>query len=140
MSTKVRFLGIFVVLLFTISIFGCGPKPEKEKSVLDTPENHFSRGMVDFERGNLDQAMKEFQRAKALNPDYAEAFSGMALVTARQAQDTENTEASEDLFEEAIDLANKGIDKNDKSIDAHIIKGRVLTMQRKGDDWVEDAA
>ncbi|MBD3290439.1 hypothetical protein GF337_16665, partial [candidate division KSB1 bacterium] len=46
----------------------------------------------------------------------------------------------EDLFEEAIDLANKGIDKNDKSIDAHIIKGRVLTMQRKGDDWVEDAA
>jgi tetratricopeptide (TPR) repeat protein len=64
----------------------------------------------------------------------------MALVTAQKAQQTENTKASEKLFEEAIDLANKGIDKNDKSVDAHIIKGRVLTMQRKGDDWVEDAA
>ena len=140
MSTKMRFLGILVVLLFTISMFGCGPKPEKEKSVLDTPENHFSRGMIDFERGSLDQAMREFERAKALNPDYAEAFSGMALVTAQKAKDTEDTKASEKLFDEAVDLANKGIDKNDKSIDAHIIKGRVLTMRRKGDDWVKDAA
>ena len=140
MSYKIRFLGIFVVVLFTISMFGCGPKPEKEKSVLDTPQNNVSRGMVELERDNLTDAVKLFEKAKALNPDYAEAYSGLALVAAKKAQQTEDSKASEKLFEEAIDLANKGIDKNDKSVDAHIIKGRVLTMQRKGDDWVEDAA
>lgn len=140
MSNKIKFLGLFVVVLFTISMFGCGPKPEKEKSVLDTPQNNVSRGMVELERDNLTDAVKLFERAKALNPDYAEAYSGLALVAAKKAQQTEDSKASEKLFEEALDLANKGISKNDKSVDAHIIKGRVLTMQRKGDDWVEDAA
>jgi len=42
-------------------------------------------------------------------------------------------------FEKARDLADEGIDKNDRSIDCRIIKGRIISMERKGDDWLEDA-
>jgi len=124
-----RIVGIAIIAIFIISIVGCGPKPMKEESVLDTPDNHFSRGMIEFERDNLQSAMTEFERAKALDPDYGLAFSGMALVYAKQGD-----------FKKAYDFADKGIGKADKSIDAHIIKGRVITMERKGDDWVKDAA
>lgn len=139
MNNKIKFLGIFIVLIFIISIVSCGPKPIKEESVLDTPENHFSRGMTEFERGNLDKAMIEFERAKALNPDYAEAYSGMALVYAKKGQQSKDKKTIEDLFKKAHDFADKGIDKNDKSVDVYIIKGRVITMERKGDDWVKKA-
>jgi len=108
---------------------GCGTKAIKEESVLDTPDNHFNRGMVEFERENLTTALAEFQRAKALNPNYAEAYSGMALVFAKNGD-----------FKKAYELAAEGIDKNDQSVDCRIIKGRVITMERKGDDWVEKAA
>ncbi|UCE06888.1 MAG: tetratricopeptide repeat protein [bacterium] len=124
-----RLVGILLIVIFTLAIVGCGKKAIKEESVLDTPDNHFSRGMREFDQGNLTAAMEEFERANALNPDYGLAFSGMALVHAKQGD-----------FKKAYDFADKGIDKADKSVDAHIIKGRVITMERKGDDWVEDAA
>lgn len=135
-----KYLAILVMFIFALSIMGCGPKPEKEKSVLDTKENHFSRGMTEFERGNVDDAMVSFERAKALDPEFAEAYSGMALVIAKRAQDSQDDKTTKELFAKAYDLANKGISKNDKSLDVHIIKGRVITMERKGDDWVKEAA
>lgn len=135
-----RILGLFVIAIFILSIVGCGKKVMKEESVLDTPDNHFNRGMIEIERSNLTGAMAEFERAKALNPDYGEAYSGMALVYAKQAQETKDKKVSEELFKKAYDFADKGIDKNDKSVDVHIIKGRVITLERKGDDWVEKAA
>lgn len=122
-------LGLLLIAALALAFIGCGTKAIKEESVLDTPENHFSRGMTDFERGDLNAAMAEFQRAKALNPNYGEAFSGMALVYAKQGD-----------FKKAYQMADEGISKNDKSVDAHIIKGRVITIERKGDDWVEEAA
>ncbi|MBN2011003.1 S-layer homology domain-containing protein [candidate division KSB1 bacterium] len=140
MNRHVRFITVVMLALFAMSLWGCGPKPIKEESVLDTPENHFSRGMVEFDKDNLTLAMKEFERAKALNPDYAEAYSGMGLVLAAQAVNTADVKAAEKMFDKAYDMADEGISKNDKSLDVHIIKGRIITMQRKGDDWVKNAA
>jgi len=127
-SSKIRILGLLIAFALVISIIGCGPKPIKEESVLDTPENHFSRGMIELDRNRLNAAMAEFERAKALNPDYGEAYSGMGLILAMRGD-----------FEKARDLADEGIDKNDRSIDCRIIKGRIISMERKGDDWLEDA-
>lgn len=124
-----RIFAILLSLAMIISLIGCGTKAIREESVLDTPENHFSRGMTEFERDNLNAALAEFNRAKALNPNYGEAYSGMALVFAKRGD-----------FKKAYELADEGIGKNDKSLDCRIIKGRVITMERKGDDWVEKAA
>ncbi|MBN1154100.1 tetratricopeptide repeat protein [candidate division KSB1 bacterium] len=139
MKYNLKFISILLIAIFVVVIVGCGPKAIKKESVLDTPENHFSRGMEDFEKGNLGDALTSFERANALDPDYALAFSGMGLVYAKQAQNAKDAKESEKLFKKAYEFVDKGIDKNDKSVDAHIIKGRVITMERKGDDWIEDA-
>ena len=84
--------------------------------------------MRELQNGDLDQADKEFQRAIALDPNFAEGYSGMALVAANR-QD----------FKKAYELADKGIDKNKKSVDAHVIKGRIIAIEMKGEDWIKDA-
>jgi len=122
---------LFVVLAALLVIvigFACGPKPIQKASVLDTPENHYNQGMRELDRGNLSAAAAEFERALALDPDFAEGFSGLALVAAKNGD-----------FKKAYDLANKGIGKNKKSIDARVIKGRIIMMERKGDDWIKKA-
>jgi len=115
------------VIIFTL-IFGCGPKPLPPASVLDTPDNHFNQGLRELDRGNLTEAEAEFNKSVQLDPDYAEGYSGLGLVWATRKD-----------FKKAHDFADKGLDKNKNSLDARIIKGRIITMERKGDDWVEDA-
>ncbi len=139
MNYKIRILSLPLLLLFVFYLFGCGPKPIKEQSVLDTPDNHFSRGIIDFEKGNLDIAMTSFERAKALNPNFGPAFSGMALVFAQRAVNSSDKKTSEELFKKAYEMVDQGIDKSNKSVDVYIIKGRVITMERKGEDWVKNA-
>jgi tetratricopeptide (TPR) repeat protein len=116
------------ILLGLFIIIGCGPKPIKEASILDTPDNHYNQGMREIDQGDLVAAESEFNRALALNPDYAEGFAGLAILYGMK----------ED-FKKAKDFANKAIDKDKKSVDARVAKGRVLTMERKGDDWIKDA-
>jgi tetratricopeptide (TPR) repeat protein len=127
MKTKTLITTIIISLAFALLI-GCGPKPIPEESVLDTPDNHFAQGIRELDRGNMDEAMREFERAKALDPKYAEAYSGMGLVLAERGD-----------FKKALDLADEAIDRNDKSVDCRVIKGRILVKQRKGDDWVKKA-
>ena len=127
MKTKTLVTTPVILLVFAL-IIGCGPKPIPQESVLDTPDNHFNQGMREFDRGNLDEAMKEFERAQALDPRYAEAYSGMGLILAERGD-----------FEKALDFADEGIDRNKNSIECRVIKGRILVKQRRGDDWVEDA-
>lgn len=139
--SKMRIFGLFLTLLLIIGIVGCGPKPIKEESVLDTPDNHFNRGMVEYERDNLAAALTSFERAKSLNPEYPEAYAGMGLVFAKQATQSKDAKVTKELFSKAYEYVNRGLDKNDKSLDSRIIKGRVITMERKGEteDWVKDA-
>ncbi|MBN1996507.1 S-layer homology domain-containing protein [candidate division KSB1 bacterium] len=128
---KIKILWVIPVVFITLAmIAGCGPKPIKPESQLDTKENHFNQGIREYDRGDLDAAMGEFQRALDLDPDYAEGFAGQALVW-----------ASKEDFKQAVNLAEKAVGKNDNSVDCHVIHGRILTMERRGDieDWVKRA-
>jgi tetratricopeptide (TPR) repeat protein len=129
MRTKILYLLPALVILIAL-VMGCGPKPLPPESILDTPDNHYNMGIREYDRGNFDKALEEFNRAINLNPNYAEGFSGQALVWAQKGD-----------FEQALTLADKGIDKNDKSLDVHVIKGRVVAMQRKGEteEWLKKA-
>ncbi|RKY74764.1 hypothetical protein DRQ15_08900 [candidate division KSB1 bacterium] len=124
----ILWITIIAVIAILVGLVGCGPKPIEKESVLDTPENHYSQGLREFNRKDYAKAIEEFERAKALDPKYPGAYVGIALVLAEQKS-----------FEKALDNVNKAIDLDDKFIDAYIAKGRILTKRRKGDDWIEDA-
>jgi tetratricopeptide (TPR) repeat protein len=125
-----RFLKIMVLMGVIVSLIlsGCGPKPIKKESVLDTPENHITQGLRELDAGRLDRAQAEFKRASALDPDHPGGYVGMGLVLAEKGD-----------FKEALNLVDKGLGKDDKYIDGYIAKGRIIVKQRKDDDWLKDA-
>ncbi len=108
---------------------GCGSKALKQESVLDTADNHYSQGMRELDRGNIAKATQEFERAKALDPNYPEAYAGLGLALAYQKN-----------YDKALEAVDQALGKSDKSYEARVIKGRIITMRMKeGDDWVKDA-
>ena len=127
MKLRLVFL-MLLILSVGLWIVQCGPKPIAEQSILDTPENHYSRGMRAVDNGRFDVAEQEFKRATALAPDYAGGYVGMGLVA-----------MSKNDYENAFKYVDKGLDKNDKFVDGYIAKGRIYVKQRKGDDWLEKA-
>ena len=125
-----KYYRIFVVMSVVLLglITGCGPKPAPQKSLLDTPENHYNQGMRELDKGNLEDAADEFGRATALDPDYPGGYVGMGLVWAEKGD-----------FKEALNSVDKGIKKDKDRPASYVAKGRILTTQKKGDEWIEDA-
>ncbi len=125
---KKSLLFLMTALALALAL-GCGTKALKQESVLDTPDNHFSQGMRELDRGNIANALKEFDRAKALDPNYPEAYAGVGLALAYQKN-----------YDKALESVDQALGKNDKSYEARVIKGRIYSMRMKeGDDWVKDA-
>jgi tetratricopeptide (TPR) repeat protein len=128
MSTRIIKIIVLSGLALGLLLSGCGPKPIKEESVLDTPDNHYNQGLRELSRGQLDGAAEEFGRATALNPNYPGGYVGMGLVWAEKGN-----------YDKAFDSVDKGLDKDDKFIDGYITKGRIVVKQKKGEDWLENA-
>ncbi|MDZ7288344.1 MAG: tetratricopeptide repeat protein [candidate division KSB1 bacterium] len=134
-----QFIAAVFAVFFIFAVIGCGPKAIKKESVLDTPENHFNQGMRELDRGNLMEAKREFDRAKALDPKYAEAYAGMGLALATEAEGIKEAKAQDAMYEKALAAVDEATGKNDKSVESYIIKGRILAMRMKGEDWINDA-
>ena len=109
-------------------ITGCGPKTIKPESVLDTPANHYNQGMRMLDKGDMTGAQEEFTRAKNMDLKYPQAYAGLALV-----------EAMNKSYKEAYRNVDKALEFDGKCREALIAKGRIMAMERKGDDWWEDA-
>ncbi|UCD33213.1 MAG: hypothetical protein JSV38_04920 [Desulfobacterales bacterium] len=58
----------------------CGPKPMAPKAELDTPMHHVKNGNKMLKIGKIDAALREFTRAKELDPKYSPAYVGLGLV------------------------------------------------------------
>lgn len=76
-SAQVRLiLGIMGILL----LLACGPDTILVRPGLDTPDHHVNNGNQLLKRLKLEAANQEFQRAVELDPTYAPAHVGIALV------------------------------------------------------------
>jgi Flp pilus assembly protein TadD len=128
-----------LAVLVMLAVAGCSSKTLKKESVLDTPENHFNQGMRELERGNLAEAKSEFERSKALDPKYAEAYAGIGLALAMEAEAAKDEKIRQAAYDKALQSVDEALGKNDKSVESLIIKGRIYAMRMKGDDWIEDA-
>lgn len=75
--TKTRWFALMVVL--GVGLSGCGPDTIFVRPGLDTPAQHVANGHQLLERGKIDDACREFKRAKELDPDYITAYVGLGL-------------------------------------------------------------
>ncbi len=110
----------------TALCMACGA--EAQQSALDTPEAHYRQGLRELEKGDTAGASEAFGRAQKLNPGYAGAYVGLALVALEQGKAAQ--------AEEYLKAARK---KDKKFMDIYIVEGRLLSRLRPGDDWLKKA-
>lgn len=132
---------LIALLLFSLALFvGCA-KVRAPESVMDTPEHHTNNGMRSFEKGELDEAQREFKLALELDRKYGPAHVGMGLVYAARYVQVQDKKEREDLLDKAFDSLKSGkkyADGKGQRVLARVGYIRVFTMTKpKG--WLEDA-
>lgn len=121
-----RLMAITVVIAAFVAA-GCGPKAAPSTSVLDTPEYHYNQGLKFMDKDQMDDAMREFQRAIDLDPKSPLGYIGKGLALGKKGD-----------YKAAIENMEKAKGYETKGIEARIGMIRLLSMQRpKG--WIKDA-
>ena len=69
---------MLVLAVLALVAAGCA-KPAPPTSVMDTPEYHYKNGLQYLEKDQVDDAMKSFSRAIALDPKSPLGYIGMGL-------------------------------------------------------------
>ena len=134
------------IALAALWLAACATVGEQSKGPTDTPEHHYAAGKKFLEEKKFNDALAEFDRAKALNPKYAPAFEGIALARLGQGDLTKAEEAAEtakDLdskyppgyiaagrvqtakgeIKKAVAQFTKALDLDPKSFEAHYYRG-----------------
>ena len=70
--------------LFIIALAGCGPDTIFVRPGLDTPVQHVRNGQQLLQRGKLQDAFREFNRALELDPNYINAHIGLGITLGRK--------------------------------------------------------
>ncbi len=71
-----------VVFLVGLVVSACGPDTIFVRPGLDTPEQHVAAGHQLLGRGKVEDAYREFSRAKELNPHFIKAYVGIGVALA----------------------------------------------------------
>jgi tetratricopeptide (TPR) repeat protein len=126
---RIPFVGLGFVFLFFIT--GCAKEVRKPVSVLDTPEHHYVNGMKLLDRQEFNKAYQSFTKAKELDPEFAPAFVGFALIEAHK----KNYPKAYGHLAEAWE--NADVDEHKVLVQVGYV--RILSEERADEDWIEDA-
>ncbi|MDH7500829.1 MAG: S-layer homology domain-containing protein [candidate division NC10 bacterium] len=119
-------LGTLFLALLAFSFAGCeGTAPVKSVSVMDNPDHHYNNGMKFLDKGEYENALVEFERARALNPKYGKAYLGIGLVKGHKG----NFDAAFEAMKQAKDL---------DGVYAQVGMIRLYSMQR-AEGWLGKA-
>ena len=135
----------FLVLLCLVSLVwtagGCSKKHIAPISEEDNPAHHYLMGMDLIEKENWSEASVRFNRAIALQPDYAPAVAGLSLVSALKAGTEKDKEHQSVELERALDLLDDAVDVADgdsEEFSVRVTGIRVYTNGRPS-KWVKMA-
>ncbi len=73
---KVKCLALFC---FAVLIAACGPDTIFVRPALDTPAQHVDNGRQLLHRGKVEDACREFKRAKELDPGFVDAYIELGI-------------------------------------------------------------
>ncbi len=141
MKTRISGFGKYIILACVLALMvGCA-KTRKAGGHMDTPETHYKQGMKYWDMDQFVKAEEEFTLAQSLDPKFAPAVAGLALTTAKRAQQAPTKESEEEGFKEALKLADKAQSLAGNIPEGYIAKGMVLTMKYEGkedpDEWID---
>jgi tetratricopeptide (TPR) repeat protein len=117
MNTRIKLL-ILVVAVLALAAAGCGPKAAPSTSIMDTPEYHYNQGLKALDSDRLDAAMREFDRALALDPKSPLGYIGKGLTLGKQGN-----------FKQALENMEKAKDYEKKGIEARVGMIRLYSLQ-----------
>jgi hypothetical protein len=70
-----------MALLVGLVVVGCGPKTIFVRPSLDTPAQHAANGQQLLDQGKVEDACREFNRAKELDPQFIGAYIGLGVAS-----------------------------------------------------------
>jgi tetratricopeptide (TPR) repeat protein len=124
-------MGVWLAAI--LSLQGCAPKVRAPESLLDTPEHHVQSGMKLLKMGSYDNAMREFELAKELDPEFSRAYVGSGLVLGHRGDFKQGLEH----MERAVDLAKT---KEEKVLaDVGLIRLYTLGKESAHKKWLKAA-
>jgi Tfp pilus assembly protein PilF len=126
MVTNMKRLAVLMFVIAALVVMGCGPKAAPSTSVLDTPEYHYNQGLKFLDKNQMDDAMKEFQRAVDLDPKSPLGYIGKGLALGKKGE-----------FKPAFENMEKAKDLETKGIEARIGMIRLHSLQR-GKNFVKE--
>ena len=75
-NRRLTLFGVVTTLLF---LYGCAPTVYSPKAPLDTPARHVENGIRMLNASKVEDAFREFNRAKSLDPEYSPAYVGIGF-------------------------------------------------------------
>ena len=98
---KLKWLVLFA---FLACFAGCGPDTIFVRPGLDTPAQHVSNGYQLLDRGKVNDACREFIRARDLDPRFIQAYIGLGIALGHKGE----FEAAMRTMEQARIMADSG--------------------------------
>ena len=126
-------MSAIALLLAVLALTSCASRSLTPASVLDTAQNNYRAGLTRLDAGDLAGAQRAFDRAIALDPSYANAYAGSALIAMAQKEYA----VGHERIQEAL--------RSDRScVDAYLALGRLIAAEgedsrQKPETWLPEA-
>jgi len=136
-----KLLALAFVLSMVWITGGCAAKRVAPVSPEDSPAHHYLMGMELIDKGNLNEASARFDRAVKLEPDYAPALAGKALVAALRTEAEKEKEHQSVELKRALEFLDDAEDEADGDSQEFIsgVTGIRVFTHAKPKKWIKKA-